>query len=66
MPIKLKKSSKDYVRDARGRMTNKWTWKHYTVSNTSTEKLKKLYDSPSYSKKKNVIKKELIRRGIAA
>tara|TARA_B100001559_G_scaffold253204_1_gene216995 strand:- start:172 stop:372 length:201 start_codon:yes stop_codon:yes gene_type:complete len=66
MPIKLKKSSKDYVRDARGRMTNKWTWKHYTVSNTSTEELKKLYDSPSYSKKKNVIKKELNRRGIAA
>lgn len=66
MPIKLKKSSKDYVRDARGRMTNKWTWKHYTVSNTSTEELKKLYNSPSYSKKKNVIKKELNRRGIAA
>jgi len=66
MPIKLKKSSKDYVRDARGRMTNKWTWKHYTVSNTSTEELKKLYDSPSYSRKKSVIKKELNRRGIAA
>lgn len=64
MPVKLKPSSKDYVRDARGKMTNKWTWKHYTVSNTSTDELKKLYANPSYSKKKSVIKKELIRRGV--
>lgn len=64
MPVKLKPSSKDYVRDARGKMTNKWTWKHYTVSNTSTEELKKLYTNSSYSKKKSVIKKELIRRGV--
>jgi hypothetical protein len=64
MPVKLKPSSKDYVRDARGKMTNKWTWKHYTVSNTSTEELKKLYTNSSYSKKKSAIKKELVRRGI--
>ena len=48
MPVKLKPSTKDYVRDARGKMTNKWTWKHYTVSNTSTDELKKLYANPSY------------------
>jgi len=64
MPVKIKPSTKDYVRDARGKMTNKWVWKHYTVSNTSTEELKKLYTNSSYSKKKSVIKKELIRRGV--
>ena len=64
MPVKIKPSPKDYVRDARGKMTNKWVWKHYTVSNTSTEELKKLYTNSSYSKKKSVIKKELIRRGV--
>ena len=37
MPVKIKPSTKDYIRDARGKMTNKWVWKHYTVSNTSTE-----------------------------
>ena len=43
MPVKIKPSTKDYLRDSRGKMTNKWVWKHYTVSNTSTEELKKLY-----------------------
>ena len=65
MPTKLKPSTKDYVRDARGRMTNKFQWKHYTVSGTSTVDLKKMYVSDSYKRKKNVIKKELSRRGIA-
>ena len=55
MPVKIKPSTKDYLRDARGKMTTKWVWKHYTVSNTSTEELKKLYDSPSYKRKKEVI-----------
>ena len=45
MPAKLKPSSKEYVRDARGKMTNKFTWKHYTPHNTSTEELKKMYGS---------------------
>lgn len=65
MPVKLKPSTKDYVRDARGRMTNKFQWKHYTVSNTSTEDLKKYYTSSTMKRKKGVIKKELSRRGIA-
>ena len=60
---KLKPSTKEYVRDARGKMTSKWAWKHYTVSNTSTEELKKLYKNDSYKRKKEVIKRELIRRG---
>jgi|TARA_B100001093_G_C26705662_1_gene961086 hypothetical protein len=64
MGIKLKPSSKEYVRDSKGKMTNKWTWKHYTPSNTSTEELKKLYESPSQSRNKTKIKKELIKRGV--
>ena len=43
-------------------MTNKWFWKHYTIYNTSTEELKKLYESSNQSRKKNVIKKELEKR----
>ena len=62
MPPKLKPSTKQYERDSRGRMTQKWKWVHYTPSNTSTEELKKTYESSSYSRKKNLIKKELIKR----
>lgn len=62
MPAKLKPSSKEYVRDVRGKLTNKFTWKHYTPHNTSTEELKKMYESDSYKRKKNLIKKELIKR----
>ena len=44
------------TKDSRGKMTNKWVWKHYKkVSNTSTEELKKLYKNDSYKRKKNVI-----------
>ena len=64
MPVKIKKSTKEYVRDARGKMTNKLTWKHYTVSNTSTEELLKLLSSPSQTRNKNKITRELQRRGV--
>ena len=63
MPVKLKPSTKDYIRDSRGKMTNKWVLKHYTTTNTSTEELKKLYSNDSYKRKKEVIKKELVKRG---
>ncbi len=53
MPPKLKASTKEYKRDVNGRMTNKWTWKHYTVSGASTEDLLKLKDSPSYKSNKS-------------
>lgn len=59
MPTKIKPSTKEYIRDRNNRMTNKFQWKHYTVSNTSTDELKKLYESPSYRRKKGVIKREL-------
>jgi len=62
MPAKLKPSTKEYNRDQRGKMLNTFTWKHYTPSNTSTEELKKMYESESYKKKKNIIKRELLRR----
>jgi len=64
MPIKLKPSTKEYVRDARGKMTSKWTWKHYTVSNTSTEELLKLLVMDTQRKNKSKIQKELTRRGV--
>ena len=62
MAPKLKPSTKEYKRDARGKMTNKWIWKHYTTTNTSTEELKKLYKNDSYKRKKEVIKRELVKR----
>ena len=37
---------------------------HYTVSGATTEELKKLYESPSYKRKKGVIKNELQKRGV--
>jgi|11BtaG_2_1085332.scaffolds.fasta_scaffold18729_3 hypothetical protein len=62
---KIKPSSKEYMRDSKGKIMNsKWYYKHHTTANTSTEELKKLYESPSYNKKKNIIKKELIKRGV--
>ena len=64
MAPKLKPSSKEYIRDKNGRMTNRWVIKHYTIASTSTKELKKFYESQNYSRKKNVIKKELSRRGI--
>jgi|TARA_B110000908_G_C10229159_1_gene439643 hypothetical protein len=62
MPVKIKPSSKQYRKDKKGKLTNQWVWVHYTVTNTNTEELKKLYVSPSYTRKREVIKKELIKR----
>ena len=64
MPAKIKPSTKEYIKDKNGKMTNKWVWKHYTLSNTSTEELVKLYGAPSYKKKKQMIKRELQKRGV--
>jgi|TARA_R100000149_G_C5852409_1_gene120709 hypothetical protein len=62
MAPKLKPSTKEYERDSRGRMTQRWKWKHYTVSSTSTAELEKLLVSPSMTRKKNVIQRELEKR----
>ena len=63
MAPKLKPSTKEYKRDARGKMTNQWSWKHYTVASTSTKDLLEFYKSSSYKRKKEVIKRELEKRG---
>ena len=62
MPAKLKPSTKEYERDAKGRMSNRWRWVHYTPSSTSTAELKKMFEGSSFKRKKNIIKKELIKR----
>ena len=62
MPSKLKQSTKEYIRDSNGRMTNKFRWKHYTVSGTSTEELQKSYKS--LPRKRSMIKRELDRRRV--
>lgn len=62
MPAKLKQSSKEYIRDSRGKMTNKFVWKHFTPSGTKTSELLKMYSDNKFRKKKNLIKKELLKR----
>ena len=62
---KLKPSTKEYKKDKNGKMTNQWSWKHYTVHNTKTEELKSLYENSSYRRKKSIILKELIKRNAA-
>ena len=62
MPAKLKPSTKEYIK-VNNKMTNRFFIKHYTVSSTSTDELIKLYDSPSYKRKKELIRKELVKRG---
>ena len=62
MGAKVKPSIKEYKRDARGKMTKQWTWKHYNVESISTKELKEFYSSPSYSRKKVAIRLELVKR----
>ena len=62
MPGKLKPSTKEYIK-VNNKMTNKFRIIHYTPSNLKTEELIKLYESPSYKRKKELIRKELVKRG---
>jgi len=62
MPPKIKPSTKEYIK-VNNKMTNKFRIIHYTPSNLKTEELIKLYDSPSYKRKKELIRKELVKRG---
>ena len=62
MPAKLKPSSKKYVRDAKGKMTKKWAWEHFTPAMTSTDNLKKFLEDSSYKRKRNIIERELAKR----
>jgi len=63
MPIKLKPSSKEYIKDSAGRTGSKYKWIHYTVTGAKTEELLKLRNSKP--KKRNVIENELIKRGVS-
>lgn len=63
MSIKLKPSTKEYKRDARGKIIGKqFTWRHHTPCSFKTEELKEMYKNSSYSRKKHLIKRELIKR----
>jgi hypothetical protein len=62
MSPKLKPSTKEYVRNAQGKMTSRWAWKHYTVASLSNKQLIESIDK--LPRKKNVILKELSRRGV--
>ena len=45
-------------------MTSKWAWKHYTVSNTSTEELLQIVSYGYSEKNKSKIQRELTKRGV--
>jgi pantoate kinase len=62
MPPKIKPSAKEYIK-VNNKMTNRFRIIHYTPSNLKTEELIKLYESPSYKRKKELIRKELVKRG---
>jgi len=62
MGAKIKPSVKEYKRDARGKMTKQWKWRHYNVESISTKELKEFYTSPSYKRKKEAIRLELVKR----
>ena len=65
MSIKLKPSTKEYKRDARGKIIGKqYTWKHHTPCSFKTEELKEMYKNSSYSRKKHLILKELQNRRV--
>ena len=63
MPPKIKPSTKEYIK-VNNKMTSKFRIVHYTPSSMKTEELVKLYDSPSYKKKRGMIQKELVKRGV--
>ena len=62
MAPKLKPSTKEYISDARGKMTSRWAWKHYTVVSISSKEL--IESIEKLPRKKNVILKELSKRGV--
>ena len=62
MSPKLKPSTKEYVRNAQGKMTSRWAWKHYTVASISSKEL--IESIEKLPRKKNVILKELSKRGV--
>jgi len=65
MSIKLKPSTKEYKRDAKGKIIGKqYTWKHHNPCTFITEELKSMYTNSAYSRKKHLILNELKKRGV--
>ena len=65
MPIKLKPSTKEHARDNQNKIIDsKWSYVHYTPSDTKTEELLKLLASPAQKKNKRKIQNELTKRGV--
>ena len=64
MGAKIKPSIKEYEKDARGKRTNKWVWKHFNVEGISTKELKEFYTNPNYKRKKEAIRLELVKRNV--
>ena len=66
MSIKLKPSTKEYKRDARGKILSerKYTWRHHNPCSFKTQELQEMYKSDSYKRKKHLILIELKRRGV--
>lgn len=65
MSIKLKPSTKEYKRDAKGKIIGKqYTWQHYPPCSFKTEELKIMHSNSSYSKKKHLIVNELEKRSV--
>jgi hypothetical protein len=65
MSIKLKPSTKEYKRDAKGKIIGKqYTWKHHTPCSFKSKELITMYNSSTYSRKKHLILKELNRRSV--
>lgn len=67
MSIRLKPSTKEYKRDARGKIISdkKYTWRHYPPCSFKTEELKEMFNNSIYRRKKHLILKELDRRNIS-
>lgn len=66
MSIKLKPSTKEYKRDARGKIISdkQYTWRHYPPCSFKVEQLKTMYESSEYKRKKHLILNELQKRGV--
>jgi hypothetical protein len=65
MSIKLKPSTKEYKRDARGKIIGKqYTWRHHNPCTFKTDELKSMYTNSAYSRKKHLILNELKKRGV--
>ena len=66
MSIKLKPSTKEYKRDARGKIISdkKYTWRHYPPCSFKTEELKEMFSNSIYRRKKHLILNELLKRGV--